>query len=342
MKKILSMFLFVIFMVSCGELLLMPEESAEVIIDPGQDATQEKIVLITSPQRIAFDAFPRAIPVPEVTSALQAVFYDGARGDFITGYSQPDMSDTLNGYITDNAAFYEQVLDPAIGPFLDSLKALQKYQAINALTLLIFESYMDFFSDDYSHGFYRWGGDITDRDQPQTYGSNSTSYERYGMDCSGFGASPFEAAVLLGILDSTDTESAFSWFGFRHICRTDPNISDGGGRNGSTNNFRLEVSDMTKVGELITTISSGARPTNAQMDLMQAGDVVIKRGHMGILVEINEELYFLEAGGSTVNEEGLYTPYLAIDALEDFAGSRTTTIRRCLPDKETNTGIVRY
>ncbi len=337
MKKILSMFLFVVFMVSCSELLLMPEESAEAIIDHDQEPTQEEIVLITSPQRIAFDAFARAISIPEVTPALEIVFNDTATGDYIAEYTQPDMTDTLDGYITDNAAFYTQVLAPAIAPYLDSLKSLQKYQALNALILFVYESYQDFIG----LSFYRWGGDITDRDQPQTLG-HTRSDKRYGMDCSGFGASPFEAAVLLGILDSTDTESAFSWFGFRHICRTDPNISDGGGISGSTNNFRLEVSDMTKVGELITTISSGARPTDAQMDLMQAGDVVIKSGHMGILVEINEELYFLESGGSTVNEEGLYTPYLAKDAIEDFAGSRTTTIRRCLPDKETNTGIVRY
>jgi len=337
MKKILSMSLFVVLMISCGESLLIPEENSPAIIDPGQEPTQEEIVLITSPQRIAFNAFARAISIPEVTPALEAVFNDTARGDYIAEYTQLDMIDTLDGYVTDNTTFYTQVLAPAITPYLDSLKDVQKYQAVNALTLFIYESYQDFIG----LSFYRWGGDITDRDQPQTLG-HTRSDKRYGMDCSGFGASPFEAAVLLGLLDSTDIESAFSWFGFRHICRTDPSISDGGGRSGSTNNFRLEVSDMAKVGELITTISSGARPTDAQMNLMQAGDVVIKSGHMGILVEINEELYFLESGGSTVNEQGLYTPYLAIDALEDFAGSRTTTIRRCLPEKETNTGIVRY
>jgi hypothetical protein len=342
MKKILP-FLLILFMISsCVETsspLAVSLETETPVIDP---VIREEVLLLTPPKRIDFDNFPRAIPVPAVTPALEAVFYDGATGDFITGYSQPDMSDTLNGYVTDNTAFFEQVLSPAIAPYLDSLKTLQKYQAVNALTLLIFESYMDFFSEDYLHGFYRWGGDITDRDQPQTATSNSTSYERYGMDCSGFGASPYETAVLLGILDSTLVESAFSWFGFRHICRTDPNVEDGGGRSGSTNNYRLEVSDMEKVGDLITTISSGTRPTDTQMDLMQAGDVVIKRGHMGILVEINDELYFLESGGSTVNEEGLYTPYLAQDALEDFAAYRTTTIRRCLPNMETSSGIVHY
>ncbi len=342
MRKTLS-FLFILFVItSCVETiapLAVSSEAETYEIDP---AIREEEVLLTPPKRISFDDFPRAIPVPAVTPSLQAVFYDGAIGDFVTGYSQPDMTDTLNGYVTDNTAFFEQVLSPAIAPYLDSLKALQKYQAVSALTLLIFESYMDFFSEDYSHGFYRWGGDITDRDQPQTAKSNSTSYERYGMDCSGFGASPFEAAVLLGVLDSTRTESAFSWFGFRHICRTDPNVEDGGGRSGSTNNYRMEVSDMEKVGNLITTISAGTRPTDTQMGLMQAGDVVVKRGHMGILVEINDELYFLESGGSTVNEGGLYVPYLAQDALEDFAGSRTTTIRRCLPNMETSTGIVHY
>lgn len=334
MRKVLSIFLFFVFLTSCGDYLLGPEENVGTITDPGQETAQEEISLLTTPKRIAFDAFPRAIPIPEVTPALEVVFNDTATGDYIAEYTQPDMTDTLDGYITDNAAFYTQVLAPAIAPYLDSLKILQKYQAVSVLTLFIYESYQDFFG----LSFYRWGGDITDRDQPQTLG-HTRSNKRYGMDCSGFGASPYEAAVLLEILDSTDTESSFSWFGFRHICRTDPNISDGGGREGSTNNFRLEVSDMAKVGELITTISAGTTPTDAQMELMQAGDVVIKSGHMGILIEINEELYFLEAGGSTVNEEGLYTPYLAKDALEDFASSSTTTIRRCLPDKETSSGI---
>ena len=262
MRKILSIFLFFVFLTSCGDYLLGPEENVGIKTDPGQETVQEEISLITSPKRMAFDDFARAIPIPEVTLALQAVFYDKAIGDSISVYTQPDMSYTLSGYVTDNTAFYDQVLYPAIQPYLDSLKTLQKYQAVNALTLFIYESYMDFFSENYQHGFYRWGGDITDRDQPQNSWSNSTSIERYGMDCSGFGASPFEAAVLLGILDSTEIESAFSWFGFRHICRTDPNISDGGGRIGSTNNFRLEVSDMAKVGELITTIASGTRPTD--------------------------------------------------------------------------------
>ena len=338
MKKLI-LTLLTLLLLSCNSMLVVPEAENET--DPGIDPPVQQEVqtkLLTPPKRIGFNEFNRAIPIPQVTPERQAVFYDGAVGDFIAEYTQADMSDTLDGYVTDNQAFFDQVLQPAIAPYLDSLKSLQKHQALNALTLFIYESYVDFFGNS----FYRWGGDITDRDQPQTATSHSTSIERYGMDCSGFGASPYEAAVQLGILDSTTGEAAFSWMGFKYICDRDPQISDGGGRSGTTNNFRLEVSDFPKVGELITTINSGSTPSDAQIALMQAGDAVIKSGHMGILVEINEELYFLESGGSTVNEEGLYTPYHAKEALADFAKYRTTTILRCLPDKETSTGIVRY
>lgn len=325
-------------MFSCNDGLLLPELEEASGPEDIMSSEKEQITLFTPPKRISFDSFTRAIPIPEVSPELEAVYNDTATGDFIAEYTQADMADTLDGYKTDNQAFFDNVLSPAIAPYLDSLKSLQKYQAINALALFIYESYMDFIGNS----FYRWGGDLTDRDQPQTATSHSTSMNRYGMDCSGYGASAYEAAVQLGILDSTDVEAAFSWMGFKYICDHDAAISDGGGRGGSTNNFRLEVSDFSKVGELITTIASGSTPTDAQLALMQAGDAVVKSGHMGLLVEINEELYFLESGGSTVNEEGLYTPYRAKEALADFASRRTTTILRCLPDKMGTSGIVNY
>lgn len=325
-------------MLSCNDSLTHVEIDQAVFEDPEIIVSgDERPSYFVAPKRISFDSFRRAIPVPEVTPALQAVFNASAIGDYIPEYTQPDMVDTLDGYVTDNQAFFDQVLLPAIAPYFDSLETLQKYEAVNALTLLIYESYQDFIG----LSFYRWGGDITDRDQPQILG-HTRSDRRYGMDCSGFGASPYEAAVLLGLLDSTLEESAFSWMGFKYICDHNVDISDGGGRSGSTNNFRMEVSDMSKVGTLITTIAAGSTPTDAQIALMQAGDVVIKSGHMGILVEIEEALYFLESGGSTVSEEGLYTPYRAKEGLADFASSRTTTIRRCLPNKETSSSIVHY
>ena len=338
MKKLILL-LSAVLLFSCNNMMVVPESENEN--DPGIDPVIQGEIrtnLLTPPKRIGFDDFPRAIPIPYHSVERDSLFNYDVKGDFVEGYTQEDMSDTLNGYKTDNQSFFDEVLEPTIAPYLDSLKGLQKYQAVNALTLFIYESYIDFFGNS----FYRWGGDITDRDQPQTASSHSTSIKRFGMDCSGFGASAYEAAVQLGILDSTDAESAFSWMGFKYICDHNSTVSDGGGRSGTTNNFRLEVSDFSKVGELITTINSGSTPTDAQMALMQAGDAVVKSGHMGILVEINEELYFLESGGSTVNEEGLYTPYRAKEALADFASYRTTTILRCLPEKETSTGIVRY
>ena len=338
MKKILIFFVLGGLLLSCQESVVSVVENEHFITISDTVEVKQEVTYFVAPKRISFDSFRRAIPVPEVTPTLQAVFNASAIGDFVPEYTQPDMVDTLDGYVTDNQAFFDQVLAPAISPYLDSLKNLQKYQAINVLTLFIYESYIDFFGNS----FYRWGGDITDRDQPQTASSHSTSVYSYGMDCSGFGASPFEAAVQLEILDSTQAEAAFSWMGFKYICDHNVDISDGGGRSGSTNNFRMEVSDMSKVGTLITTIAAGTTPTDAQIALMQAGDVVIKSGHMGILVEVEDEVYFLESGGSTVNEEGLYTPYRAKEALADFASSRTTTIRRCLPNKETSSSIVHY
>ncbi|MFA6619015.1 MAG: hypothetical protein WCT23_08115 [Candidatus Neomarinimicrobiota bacterium] len=338
MKKFILFPLVLLLMFSCYDLLFSPEVEENNGPEDIIPSEKEQLSLFTPPKRISFDSFTRAIPIPEVTSELVAVYNDTASGDFIAEYTQEDMADTLDGYVTDNQAFFDNVLSPAIEPYLDSLKNLQKYEAINALTLFIYESYVDFFGNS----FYRWGGDLTDRDQPQTEGSHSTSKNRYGMDCSGFGASPYEAAVLLELLDPTSNEGAFSWMGFKHICENNASISDGGGRGGTTNNFRLEVSDFPKIGELITTIAAGSTPSDEQLALMQAGDAVVKSGHMGLLLEINEELYFLESGGSTVNEEGLYTPYRAKEALADFASRRTTKILRCLPDKEATTGIVQY
>jgi hypothetical protein len=339
-KYILILVVFLLMLFSCRESLVFPGAGEPETEHPFADdeRTRQSAGLLVSPLRMDFDDFPRALPVPERSAEFAAIYNDTATGDYIEVYTQPDMSDTLDGYVTDNYDFYLQVLFPELQPYVDSLKNIQKYRAVNALTLFIYESYQRFFGDS----FYRWGGDITDRDQPQTAGSHRTSTKRYGMDCSGFGASPFEVAVLLGVLDSTSEESAFSSFGFQHICENDPGISDGGGRGGSTNNYRMEVSDMYKVGSLITSIAAGNSPTDTQMSLMQAGDVVLRSGHMGILVEINDELYFLESGGSTVSEEGLYTPYRAKEALTDFATSRTVEIKRCLPVKETSSGVVRY
>ncbi|MDZ7796239.1 MAG: hypothetical protein U5N56_03970 [Candidatus Marinimicrobia bacterium] len=332
--KIILILSSLFLLLSCQDEIMTTGNEEQMFFGDITERNESRRETLVQPLRMGFDDFPRVVPIPEVTAARAGIYNADAEGDYIAEYTQADMADTLSGYVTDNSAFFEAVLLPSLEPYLDSLNVLEKYQAVNVLTLFIHESFQDFFGLSY----YRWGGDITDRDQPQPPGY-TRSTKRYGMDCSGFAASPYEVAVLLGILDSTQYESAFSCFGFKHICETDPEISDGGGRGGSANNYRLEVSDMAKIGETVTTIPSGTTPTDTQMELMQAGDLVIKSGHSGILIEIYDELYFLESGGGTLREDGLYTPYRAKEALADFAVSRTTTIRRCLPEKETISGI---
>ncbi len=226
MKKLIILIITLMILFSCQQMIMAPETDTADLRDDVFSSEGDEVPLYVLPKRISFDEFHRAIPIPETTEVLQGTFNEAAVGTFIAKYTQPDLLDTLDGYVTDNQAFFDQVLEPAIAPYLDSLKSLQKYQALNALALFIYESYQDFIGDS----FYRWGGDITDRDQPQPLG-HTRSNRRYGMDCSGFGASPYEVAVQLEILDSTDVEAAFSWMGFKYICDHNESVSDGGGRN---------------------------------------------------------------------------------------------------------------
>src|SRR6056297_2417183 len=264
MKKQFLLILIIILLAGCGDMdiitLIAPE--------PEESADEDNIpfhVQINPPLRRDFDDFDRAIPIPPVTAELALIYNRDAEGDYIREYTQPDMADTLDGYVSDNYDFFETVLMPEILPKLDSLKGCEKYQAVNALTLFLHESFQEFFGLSY----YRWGGDITDRDQPQVSG-HTRSTKKYGMDCSGFAASPYEAAVCLGILDSTQAESYFSWFGFRYLCENDARYSDSGGRNGSSNNHRLEVFEFAIGGRLIATINAGTEPTSYQLSQMQA------------------------------------------------------------------------
>lgn len=336
MRKFYIILAMIIFMWSCSE---TPLAVAVLSNDeqPETENSRETRSALVPPLRLGFDEFTRQIPIPEASDSLRKIFNADTAGTYLPRYTQEDMDFYLDGYVTSNFDFYEKVLKPVLLENRTSLLAMEKYQAINCLTLFMHESYQTFFGLSY----YRWGGDITDRDQPQVEGHTRSS-KRYGLDCSGFAASAYETAVMLGILDSTQTEGRFSWNGFKYLCEHDPEYADGGGRSGTTNNYRLEVFEMADIGMEIAIIPAGQSPTDTQLAAMQAGDLVIKSGHTGILVEINEELYFLESGGSTLNENGLYTAYRAKEAITDFAGSRTTGIYRCLPEKEAHTAIVQY
>jgi hypothetical protein len=56
-------------------------------------------------------------------------------------------------------------------------------------------------------------------------------------------------------------------------------------------------------------------------------------GHIGIIVEIEGEPYYLESGGSVVQKVGR-NPVAAGDAISLFARGGRLTVRRILPDRE--------
>ena len=188
-----------------------------------------------------------------------------------------------SGYVTSNKHFFEVVVDPVIRKNLVELKQQHPVEAVNQLALLSHEEYQNYFGP----GFYRWGGDIFDRDDPQEKGSRFD--KKYGLDCSGFVNMPYELAVYYGILDSASEYSAFASSGFKYVCENS-DIADGGGRDKSSNNYRVDTHDIFNLGRLILTLEKGAVPSDEQMSMLQPGDLVGRTGHVGILVEIEDEL----------------------------------------------------
>lgn len=229
-----------------------------------------------------------------------------------------------SGYVTSNKHFFETAVDPIIRKNLEELKKQHPVEAVNHLALLSHEVYQNYFGP----GFYRWGGDIFDRDDPQDRGIRFD--KKYGLDCSGFVNMPYELAVHYGILDSASKYSVFASSGFKYICEIS-DITDGGGRDKSSNNYRVDTYDIFRLGWLVLTIEKGETPTDEQMAMLQPGDIVGRTGHVGILVEIEGELYYLESGGRILPNNG-YKPFNAKKALELWANNRPVYVRRCLMD----------
>lgn len=232
----------------------------------------------------------------------------------------------FSGYVTSNKYFFEEAVDPIVRQNLDELKKMHPVEAVNQLTILSHEVYQNYFGP----GFYRWGGDIFDIDDPQDKGSRYD--KKYGLDCSGFVSMPYELAVYYGILDSASTYAAFASSGFKWLCEN-TDITDGGGRNKTPNNYRVDTYDIFRLGKLVMTIEEGEVPTDEQMAMLQPGDLVGRKGHVGIIVEIEDELYYLESGGRILPNNG-YKPFNAKKALELWASRRPVYVRRCLMDYE--------
>jgi hypothetical protein len=269
-----------------------------------------------------YGTFHRVIPVPPPTEEHRALFTASVAG--VKDSLLKNDTLMLRGYTTRNKVFFERVIVPALTPYIDSLRRMNPAEMINAVTLFSHEIFRVYFGKD----FYRWGGDIFDLDDPQ---ERSIRHEyRYGLDCSGFASMPYEIAAHFGLLDPSTGAAVFSSMGFERYC-TEHSVRDRGGRNGTTNRFRLDTDDIHRLGREIFTVPKGGAPADEQIALIQAGDMIGRDGHFGIAVMIEGEAYYLESGGWVVPAAGGF-PCRARESLTIFAKNGPVTVRRSLPD----------
>ena len=224
---------------------------------------------------------------------------------------------------TKNKIFLEKVIAPLINLHLAKISQMSQAEIINYLTLFGFEIYQRYIGKD----FYRWGGDILDLDDPQERGARSKF--SFGLDCSGFIASPYELAVYYGLI--SDNEALFSSKGYQKYCQANKK-QDIGGREGSSNNFRLDTQELAELGRELFRLEKEQIPTDQQIKLLQPGDIVGRSGHFGIIAELNGETYYFESGGWVVPEnDGI--PVKAFDALKIFASTGSISVRGCLENR---------
>lgn len=267
-----------------------------------------------------YDSFSKEITIPPVSVENAKKFNPLVKAEFKTIIKN---GKEFSGYVSNNKKFLEEVITPILKPHLQNLKTKHPVEIINILALFGHEIFRKYFGKD----FYRWGGDILDLDDPQ---DESIRYEfAYGLDCSGFTTLPYELAVYFKLFSPEATSALFSSKGFEFFCKQN-NVEDKGGREGTSNNFRVDTKDLYTLGNEIIRIEKNQTPTSEQLALLQAGDIVGRDGHFGIIVEIEDELFFLESGGWVVpNNDGF--PCSIKESIEIFAKRGTVSVRRCLP-----------
>ncbi|MCI0514419.1 hypothetical protein L0128_14475 [candidate division KSB1 bacterium] len=270
---------------------------------------------------VDYPEFERLIAIPQPTPAQAALF----NAQVLAESTQVVKStgQIVIGFKTQNQSFLHAVMEPILAPYLPQLAQQHPVEIINHLALFGHEIYQRYFGRD----FYRWAGDIFDLDDPQAKGIRS--HYRYGLDCSGFSALPYELAVYFNLLDSTAESALFSSKGFAHYCR-EHGFTDRGGRAGTSNNYRLDTAELALLGQEILRLEKNGRPTRQQLQSLQAGDLVGRAGHFGILVQIEGELFYLESGGWVVPKLG-GIPVRADAALKIFAKTGPIQVRRVLP-----------
>lgn len=271
---------------------------------------------------ISYDDFQRAIPIPKPTPEQRAKFNKDMIAEEVSIVKPGGVA--IYGFHSDNRAFLDEVITPALEPHLEWMRTLPPIECINVLALFGHEMYRVYFGND----AYRWGGDLLDLDDPQERGPNFQL--RYGLDCSGFASLPYELAAHFGLMDPADPAMIFSSKGFELHARAH-GMTDKGGREGTTNNWRVDTADLAKLGRVIFTIPKDSEPAPEDLLKLQAGDVVLMPGHAGLVVEIRGRFYYLESGGWVVPPNG-GLPHEIGDALRIFAGIGPLEIRRSLPD----------
>ena len=141
---------------------------------------------------------------------------------------------------------------------------------------------------------------------------------------------PYELAVYFGLINPEDESAVFSSKGFE-IYSKKHNIKDEGGTDGMSNNFRVDTVDMMKLGRVIISVDKGGSLSEEDIKKLQPGDIAGIEGHVGIIVDINGKLYYLESGGQVVPPRG-WKPIPVAEAIKIFAKNGLVIIRRSLPD----------
>ena len=269
------------------------------------------------------------IKVPHPAAEQSALFNTSVPAEKITVNKGEGI--LISGYVTSNATFMGEVMKPLAAPYIDSLRKMHPVESVNALTLFVYESYLVYFGSDKYHTWdlYRWGGDLLDLDDPQEEGHRHEY--RFGLDCSGFVSAPYELAVDFGILRAEDEAAAFSSRGFA-VYGKNHGIQDKGGRKGTSNRFRVDSSEMSRIGREIISIEKGGVPEADALSKLQPGDVVTGPGHAGIIARARGELYYLEFGRTVIPLEGMIMTH-AEEGLQQFARDYPLKVRRVLPDE---------
>jgi len=269
-----------------------------------------------------YDDFPRKIEIPAPTPQLASRYNGSVLAEWTS--LRKDNGKTIEGYVSDNRSFFETVMAPAIESRLDYYRTRPVIEAINDFALLGHETYRTWIGRE----FYRWGGDLFDLDDPQAEGIRHD--RRYGIDCSGFASLPYEIAVHYGLLKPEEPSAVFSSKGFESFCRTHGH-KDRGGRGGTSNRYRVDSSEMAELGREVIHIPQGGKASPEEIAKCQAGDLMGRSGHFGIIVEIQGELYYLESGGWVCPPRG-YRPWPLAESIEIFAQGGPLTVRRSLED----------